>query len=663
MFRRSNSSSHIPLRTNLFGNRESGIPGPSGQASGGALRRTQSSSRLSQNEITANRKPQRKSSLDRKSNIGRLSKVTPLNKQGRSNSTPRITPGSSTMSQRSCGSRLTQSSVSKERKTIQKLASDKKWVAEQFVKVQNFILGSQLFDITSFDSTNSIKPPSIKTFINVTSVLFKSIFPNVNLKNENYKEVITEKLRILKYPGKLANSTLITVNTMGSWPQVIGMWGFLIDKINLSNQNDGIGEYSMVEYSYVGEERQKSLLAQTCWNFVVERHALFNAHDLDVDGIEAANAGYVQRFTEILDVDPRECSALRADLSEKEQYKNRLDAEVDELSAEKERLESQITEIKKSIERSNETISIQEAEVDDELNRLHKALEKATNRKENITVKVETLKEAIKIQPCTHKEKVELLRKIENLQNKIEIIKGKINHAQNIRNEFDQKLHNELTKLQNKVVDWNRSLVEVSIRKPNLKKLMLRETGFHMFEFLNEIKEMVEQKIMIENEVVENIGKMEVELKEACTKKKSLEVEISNLESQLDQLNKDIREKTENKNIVDEEIEKVQIEWEQEEKTYMQEINDPQMVEFIELKTAEMLKLKSELKSLKKESVELGEKILCFFTDLNRQVGENILEMRNIMKNLEARLVQKARQALDEQKNDIQTLQRLGDLK
>lgn len=108
------------------------------------------------------------------------------------------------------------------------MSTDARWVSDQYRKVitrfflyeitfneiyclqvQHFIATSGLFD-SNIVSENNIKPPSIKCFIYITSVLMKEIFPYTHINNENYKEVIPDRLRILKYPGKLTNSTLKT---------------------------------------------------------------------------------------------------------------------------------------------------------------------------------------------------------------------------------------------------------------------------------------------------------------------------------------------------------------------------------------------------------------------------------------------------------------------
>ncbi|KAG5877042.1 hypothetical protein JTB14_006522 [Gonioctena quinquepunctata] len=98
MLRRSNSASHIPVPRTLFG-RETGITS--------GMRRAQSSTRLSQKDQQPSmpKKPKRTESLERKSSFStRLSKLTPLN-IGRGRNSLRTTPGSSAMSQRSRGSK------------------------------------------------------------------------------------------------------------------------------------------------------------------------------------------------------------------------------------------------------------------------------------------------------------------------------------------------------------------------------------------------------------------------------------------------------------------------------------------------------------------------------------------------------------------------------
>lgn len=74
---------------------------------------------------------------------------------------------------------------------------------------------------------------------------------------ENYKEQIPRLLKTMHNPGTLTKSTLNTVNTMHSWPQVTGITGWLVDKVI-------IVEHTMVVMSEIPKEEQHKRYDQFC---------------------------------------------------------------------------------------------------------------------------------------------------------------------------------------------------------------------------------------------------------------------------------------------------------------------------------------------------------------------------------------------------------------
>lgn len=77
------------------------------------------------------------------------------------------------------------------------------------LQVQDFIDNSGYFDNMVVTSKN-IKPPSIKAFVYTSKVLLEQFLGNINMDQNNYKEVIAEKLKVLQYPGTVPKSVLKT---------------------------------------------------------------------------------------------------------------------------------------------------------------------------------------------------------------------------------------------------------------------------------------------------------------------------------------------------------------------------------------------------------------------------------------------------------------------
>ncbi|KAG5877043.1 hypothetical protein JTB14_006523 [Gonioctena quinquepunctata] len=534
---------------------------------------------------------------------------------------------------------LQSDSALKERKTIQKLSTDKAWIAEQFAKVQNFISYSQLFD-PSMVTPNNIKPPSIKAFIYITSVLFREMFPNVQLTSQNYKDVIPQKLKMLHYPGTIALSVLKTVNTMHAWPQVIGMFAWLIDKINIVKGPDNISLDNMEV-----EDRQKYLLTKNALDFLETRYLIFNVHNDNPEDIAAANAEYVKNIADILEFDPEEHARIEKDILQKREYWTALETETEKCEAENQQMESQQAEMKAELQRAIDGIAQRKAESDAEMQRLDKALQKIEEKTVRAEDNIAELKERLNSQPCTYKEKLELLKRIEALKNNRDIVKGRIMHAQKIKNDFDARLTAEQLTLQSQVLEWNRSLMEVSIKKPQLKTLVLKDTGLHNPSFLDEIKEVSRLKVEIDNEIAQRMASIDVELREIAARNKAIEVKISSLEKMLVEFDEQIGKKREENAQIVENLGKETIQFVKEKEVLTQELNDPRKTEELNTLVEKESHLRLEMETLDKEVRKLGKKILCFFIDLYKQLRQEISGMQDIMRNMEGRLAEQVVEA------------------
>lgn len=110
-------------------------------------------------------------------------------------------------------------------------------------------------------------------------------------------------------------------------------------------------------------------------------------------------------------------------------------------------MQTQTDNITKEIEEYEEYDVIQETELDGELKYLQERLKKIRNTKKIVTENVEKLQGTIKEQPCTYQEKLDLLKKIDNLKHEVGIKKENIEHAQRIRHEIDEKVNAEREKV------------------------------------------------------------------------------------------------------------------------------------------------------------------------------------------------------------------------
>ncbi|XP_074035714.1 uncharacterized protein [Leptinotarsa decemlineata] len=291
--------------------------------------------------------------------------------------------------------------------------------------------------------------------------------------------------------------------------------------------------------------------------------------------------------------------------------------------------------------------------------RLESTIQKIKEKKVSLEESIAKLTEAIKTQPCSYKEKMELLKRIKALEDKRDIVKGKIEHAQKIKSDFDAKLNAEQATLQNLVIDWNRSLMEVSIKKPELKKLMLKETGFHKPSYLDEIKKVAQLKIEFEAEMARKMVDIENELKDKTARKKAIENEVETLEKMISEIDEQMQRHGKKKVEMEMDFARVKAEYEKEREELTQELRNPQKEEELKILSEKESLLRNEMESMDKLVKTEQKKIVCFFVDLHKQVRHNISEMDNILKNVEQKFEQRALQALENGSRIIDTMKTL----
>ncbi|CAH1109712.1 unnamed protein product [Psylliodes chrysocephalus] len=132
-----------------------------------------------------------------------------------------------------------------------------------------------------------------------------------------YHEEIVNKLKKLHYPGTMSISTLKSVNTMHCWPQVIGMCGWLIDKIEL--KITGFNDYSILP----PEELHKYLLQELSNAYFCQLCIMFNAKD-PPEQLKEAEQKYKEDLMKIVCVGAKEFHKNKTEFKQLEDKKARL---------------------------------------------------------------------------------------------------------------------------------------------------------------------------------------------------------------------------------------------------------------------------------------------------------------------------------------------------
>ncbi|CAH0553350.1 unnamed protein product [Brassicogethes aeneus] len=386
------------------------------------------------------------------------------------------------------------SSAAKSR--IEHSINKKKQSYEQaYIKFVEYIkMNPAKFDAKIVNET-TIKPPSLITFIYIINVLLQEINSplKISLTPQNYKEILPNELKSLKYPETVTQGTFRLVNSMHAFPQVISMFAWLIKLINTAKDcGEPMMHAVVLKYFF-------TLLYTQDWGNITEINDTFRpeidqAIGLDIETFEKEKY-YLNKYEQELQVisnklsaNEEEVESIKQEMAQKLEYNKNFKSKDQQIIDD---LEYQLVECRK-----NKQILEQ------------KLVEERKNRV--------MLKETIETQPCSKKQSKLLKQKIEQARKLIHFKKENIDELQKVNDDFDLNMRNQINKIEQWVHQWNTSLIKIIISKPETKVLLLREKGFNDDSFIEDIQTITEKsrklQTMFNSYIVEVRKKIELEL-------------------------------------------------------------------------------------------------------------------------------------------------------
>ncbi|XP_050298397.1 golgin subfamily A member 4-like [Anthonomus grandis grandis] len=476
--RRSNSASSIPLPMSLQNRRESRERMRSSIAKGKdnpyqlAPRRELSTEHRTP-DIYSKRDPSLENNTPayKKSLFGSDRKFSNPKERKRSASL------SSYGSRGSSINRMTKSPGSKS--VMQQQMNDKKWVEDNFKKIQEYIRTSGNFDP---ELSRQLKPPTLATFVQITSDLLNQIFKNIHLNVQNYGDIIIQNLKLLRYPCQVNSSTLKTINTKHAHSHFVSIISWLIDKVNTTNIMSDFIENQDIEV-------QKSLLIDQ--EIVEFMGALVPSESQDNPNQEELERNLCDGIAEIIGADKEKAMQQEEILNCAKRDADLVQEKLQEILAENANILAENLRKMEVIKQYEESDKNREQTLKDEIEQLTELLAKHAEHRANILKSIKDLEEGIANQVCTHTQKLEMLNEIEELKRSIERKERQLAEFWNIRVDLDHKRSTLVREIENKVDEWNLCIVKSFL--PELNELKLRTKGFSSQGFLEEILEVRKQ--------------------------------------------------------------------------------------------------------------------------------------------------------------------------
>ncbi|KAL3286650.1 hypothetical protein HHI36_001149 [Cryptolaemus montrouzieri] len=359
--------------------------------------------------------------------------------------------------------------------TTQKI-NDKKFSTDQFKKICSLL--QHLWD--DFDP-KSLKVLTIKTFVNSVSSLFREIDPRINITMENYKETVIKYLKLYKYPGPVSISLLKSANISHSWASIMAILGWLVDLIQISSHDD---DDKLKKFT----SSRMNMQLKGC-----ETKGEFTYYLDELSGLDRSQYN-------ILDC---ECTKLKLEKDQRELSMKKLQTKQAELSQCLDRMKLEITDFKEGNLLIKITNEIQQLQAELELKEVAMA---------DLKLSLTKAQYIVSTQKYSQKDKLDLLKKIEDKQYSLDLKKKEIDNIRKLADKNDMDVTSYRRQIESEIHKINGHLLQLKLGLLNrdAKKIQLPDRGIHNVQFL----EKVEEIRMLLNDYDQTISNKLIEAKE-----------------------------------------------------------------------------------------------------------------------------------------------------
>ncbi|KYN39117.1 Kinetochore protein NDC80 like protein [Trachymyrmex septentrionalis] len=291
---------------------------------------------------------------------------------------------------------------------------DKTYQASLLNKIDNFFYVNQYSAM--LNSNGSLRPITLKMFVEVSGFLLKNLGVRHALTMANYVEELPKCAEKIHYPGKI-KSWLITANAPHSWSNVVGWIGWLVEACQV--KEIAFNKYQLETLPFIGTEQQAQ-------SYKMEFQALLECYEAWTVENRDEEAELLERYLQnvlvqqgITDDDiaqaQKELKQEEIKLQMHEEESQKHDEQLEYLQQKLASLRAKESQQSSNIKTMGDYIKKVSAETD-QLNAERKVL------KEQIrigNIRYEELVSIVKNQPMSKIEKENIIKKCTEIQNYI----------------------------------------------------------------------------------------------------------------------------------------------------------------------------------------------------------------------------------------------------
>lgn len=509
--------------------------------------------------------------------------------------------------------------------------TDKTYQMTLLNKIESFLHSNQAS--TMLNNNGSLKPITLKMFVDISNCLLKSFNIKQDLTLANYVEELPKYAKKLHYPGVINKSWLKTANAMHSWPYVLGWIGWLVEVCQV--KEIAFNKYQLETIPFMGTEKQAQQSHMEFLTFL-ECYKAWNEEDHEKEA---------KLFEEFLQNILVEQGVTKEDIAREQKE---LEGETLKLEA----MEKESKKLNEKIEKLKATLSSLQAKEAKQLNDI-KAKEDYIERTSAETnhlkrecntlneqirlgnVRREELISIIKAQPMSKAEKENIVKKCTEIQNFICIFEEHLKDYQKETYTLDIKLASIINNINKTTLAYNKEIfmcIDNTVHSDvSFDKLKLPEKGLLNSFIIDVLEEKANLTKIYKELLVKQCNETESHIRLDSIKLEKLREDVKNLPDE-----KKLQEEKSNIDKMRADVKKEKDKWLKEIEILKSEIKEMQdSMPDLQAIDAEIEEANDKLEAVTKRKTFLEERAKQFFGGLYEILGDHRSKLHDLLKKLE----------------------------
>ncbi|XP_011163551.1 kinetochore protein ndc80 [Solenopsis invicta] len=445
--------------------------------------------------------------------------------------------------------------------------TDKTYQMTLLNKIDSFFYTNQCSSI--LNSNGSLKPITLKMFVDVSNILLKYLDIKQDFTMTNYIDELPKCTKKLHYPGTVTKAWLKTANAMHSWPNVLGWIGWLVEACQV--REIAFNKFELANLPFVGTEQQAQS-SRMEFQALLECYRAWNDEKLDEE--EKLLNRYLQDILVQQGITDDDITQARKKLEEEKMKLQVHEKESKKLDEKLEYLQHKLTSLRAKESKGLDNITTIEVYLNQlsiEKNQLSAEYQAFKEQIRIGNIQYEELIFIVKNQPMSKMEEKNIITKYTEIQNYVHQF---IEHLKDYQKEIytlDIQLASSSNNLNKKILVYNKEVFmhidsdvgvnfdELKIPEKGLLNLQMMEIMEDKFALIkkfnetlleqcNEINSLIDSEITKLKKLQEKIkllpdeNKFKQDMSHINQMKADAKKEITKLIKQIEDLKNEIKE-------------------------------------------------------------------------------------------------------------------------